>query len=236
MKGSPKRTRTSMRYVEDEGQPQTSESEASRSCTQQKKISAPARRKTKAGGIVRQRPVISATFTSSEEEEDAAVKESKKKKQHKDPGTCNTCGKICSSSRRLKAHMKLVHGEAIFPCRRCSQGYKTPFNRKRHKVRCSGAPARAPACGLQKAFKKESEVKSEEVDVKVEGRRRRWMSGCRGFTGIFSKTRASTLASTSASNSGQHLGPAPRARGRARARGQGTSRSRGRPPRQRGNG
>ena len=71
--------------------------------------------------------------------------------QHKDPGACSTCGKAFSSSRKIRAHMKQVHGKAIFPCRKCSKGFKTPGNRKRHELRCGAAPARAPACRPHKA-------------------------------------------------------------------------------------
>ena len=73
-----------------------------------------------------------------------------------DPVTCRICGRICHTPRRLRAHIKAVHNEVTFPCSKCSQVYKTGFNKKRHEDHCGAAPSGAPAGGLQEAVKGET--------------------------------------------------------------------------------
>ena len=108
-----------------------------------------------AGGRVRQ-----WAESSSKDKEDKAASESgeedtgfsnrEKEEQHEDPGTCRTCGRVCASLRRLKAHMKAVHGGATFPCGKCSQAYKTAFNRKRHAALCGPITSPRATEGVQR--------------------------------------------------------------------------------------
>ena len=53
-------------------------------------------------------------------EEDTSSSKSEEEEWHKDPGTCRTCGRVCGSSMKLKAHRNAVHGGVTFICRKCA--------------------------------------------------------------------------------------------------------------------
>ena len=118
-----------------------------------------------AGGRGRRRPV-----SSSNDEEDCTASKGDEEEHLVDPlkpVTCRICSRTCPTLRRLKAHRKAVHNKVTFPCSKCSQVYKTAFNKKRHKALCGKTPARASARGLQGRGEREPEAEEKEFEVRV---------------------------------------------------------------------
>ena len=136
---------------------------------------------------------------SESDGEDNGFSESEEEEQNEDLDTCGTCGRVCARLRRLKAHTKAVHGGATFLCRKCSQAYKTAFNRKKHEALCGADTARSTACGLRKVFKDEPKVEDEEGEAEVEGQVKRV------------DVRMKRLHRSVLQNDGQYLGRASRA-------------------------
>ena len=153
---------------------------------------------------MRQRPRSSSKHVeddaaSESDGEDTGFNKSEVEEQHEDLGTCRTCGRSCASLRRLKAHKETGHDGATVLCRKCSQAYKTAFNRKKHEALCGADTARSTACGLRKVFKDEPKVEDEEGEAEVEGQVKRV------------DVRMKRLHRSVLQNDGQYLGRASRA-------------------------
>ena len=63
--------------------------------------------------------------------------------------TCNICSKPQEHARRLREHMRKVHGRARSPCPRCLQICSTANNERRHNECCRESQPRAPPGVLQ---------------------------------------------------------------------------------------
>ena len=75
---------------------------------------------------------------SSSDEEEASPPEPPKPRGAR---LCPTCGRTCSHAGTLNKHMKEVHSDTTFRCRRCPRMYKTKSNRVKHEKTCVNSPS-----------------------------------------------------------------------------------------------